>query len=305
MHSFARTAAACLLPLALAVPAFGATIETARGPVEVAETPERVVVFDVAALDTLDALGIRPVGVPAKLYVDYLDGGDAEPVGTLFEPDFEAVAALDPDLIVIGARSAAQFDTLAKIAPVIDMTVGSDSLLDDARARIAAYGTLFGKEAEAAKLEAELDAELDAARAAVAGKGKALIVMTNGPKVSAYGPGSRFGWLHAAIGLPPAVEHIDAATHGEAVSFEFIHDAAPDWLVVVDRSAAIGESADAARQTLDNPLVADTPAWSKGQVVYLDGAPIYIAGGGVRSLADTLGEITAAFAAAPAAAPAE
>jgi iron complex transport system substrate-binding protein len=29
--------------------------------------------------------------------------------------------------------------------------------------------------------------------------------MTNGPKVSTYGPGSRFGWVHAALDLPPAI----------------------------------------------------------------------------------------------------
>lgn len=299
-----RLRRACSLagPLVLATlaPAAAAAvvIETARGPFEIAEPPQRVVVFDVAALDTVDALGVRPVGVPEKVFVSYLDEvvAQAEPVGTLFEPDFEAVAALEPDLIIVGARSAAQYETLARIAPVIDMTIGDDTLLADAEARIDAYGALFDREEAAAALAAELESTLAAARAAVAGKGDALIVMTNGPKVSAYGPGSRFGWVHAALGLEPAVEDVEAATHGEAISFEFIQKADPDWLLVVDRAAAIGEEGAGARETLDNALVAGTTAWKNEQLVYLDAAPIYIAGGGVRSLGETLGEITAAFA---------
>jgi len=272
-------------------------VATARGPVEVAAVPERVVVLDMAALDTIGALGVQPVGVPEKVFVAYLEdvAAAAEPVGTLFEPDFEAVAALEPDLIVVGGRSSAQHDALSAIAPVIDMTIGDEALLDEARARIEAYGALFGKVEAAAALEGELDADLAAARAAVAGKGTALVVMTNGPKVSAYGPGSRFGWVHAALGLEPAVEEVEAATHGEAISFEFIHEADPDWLLVVDRAAAIGEEGASARETLDNPLVAETTAWTNGHVVHLDAAPIYIAGGGVRSLGQTLEEITAAF----------
>lgn len=286
---------ALMLSASLPAAAETLTLETARGPVAVEARPERVVVFDVAALDTLDALGVRPVGVPAKLYVSYVDGGDAAPVGTLFEPDFEAVAALEPDLIIIGSRTATQYEALEAIAPVIDMAIGSDTLLADGRARVAAYGALFGKEAEAAELEGAIDEEVAAARAAVAGKGDGLILMTNGPKVSAYGPGSRFGWVHAAVGLPPAVEDVDAATHGEAVSFEFVHEANPDWLLVIDRSLAIGEEGQSASDTLDNPLVAETTAWQRNQVVNLDAASMYIAGGGARSIATTLGQISDAF----------
>ncbi len=44
------------------------------------------------------------------------------------------------------------------------------------------------------RLGAARGAGIEAARTAVAGKGDALIAMTNGPKVSAYGPRSRLGW---------------------------------------------------------------------------------------------------------------
>ena len=97
---------------------------------------------------------------------------------------------------------------------------------------------------------------------AIAGKGKGLIILTNGPKISAYGQGARFGWIHGELGLPEAVENIETTAHGEAISFEFIHQADPDWLLVLDRAAAIGAEAQGAQATLDNPLVRVSSSFS-------------------------------------------
>lgn len=283
--------------LSLSVPAWAAdvTIATAQGEVVTAANPARVAVFDIAALDTLDALGVVPAGVPDNLYVEYLSdlAGKAAPVGTLFEPDLEALAALAPDLIVVGGRSSTQVEALLPLAPTIDMTIWED-VPGEARARIAAYGAMFGKEDKAAEMQAAYDAKLAEAKAAVAGKGSALILLTNGPKVAAYGRGSRFGWIHSALDLPEARENLNPETHGDAVSFEFIAEVNPDWIIVIDRSAAIGESASG-HATLDNPLVAGTTAAQKGRIVHLKSAPIYIAGGGYRSILGTLDELIAAF----------
>lgn len=272
------------------------TIDTSAGPVEVAANPAKVAVFDIAALDSLAALGVKPVGTAAPVRVDYLDAAieGAEAIGTLFEPDYEAVAALSPDLVIVGGRSAGVAGDLARIAPTIDMTVGVDTV-GDGLARLAAYGKIFGKEAEAAELKAELEAKLETAKAAVAGKGDALIVMTNGPKISAYGSGGRFGWLHSTLGIPEAVDEVEQATHGEAISFEFIRDADPDILIVLDRLAAIDADGESAQATLDNALVHETKAWKTGKVIYLEPARLYIANGGITSMMDTLDQVIAAF----------
>ena len=288
---------------ALSLPALAASamdVATARGTVAVATMPKTVAVYDIAAIDTLARLGVQPAGVPEKLYLPELDPVQkaAAAVGTLFEPDLEALSALAPDLIIVGGRSATKADMTAKVAPTLDMTIDGDDLVAEARQRLATYGDLFGRAEEAKAAAAELDEGLAAAKAAVAGKGKALIVMTNGPKVSIYGPGSRFGWVHAALDLPAAVGEVEAATHGEAVSFEFIRKADPDWLLVLDRAAAVGSNEQAARVTLDNELVAGTTAWKKGQVVHLPAPDFYISAGGVQSLGRVLATITEAFAAA-------
>lgn len=291
---FGRSVAVALAVLATPLLADPITIETYRGPVEVEQNPTTVAVYDVAALDTLAALGIAPAGSVAPVYVDYLDIKGATPVGTLFEPDYEALAALQPDLVIAGGRSYEAVPDLAKIAPTIDMTIWDDPVAEGLE-RLKAYGEIFDKSAEAEAKAQEFQSKLDAARAAVAGQGKALIVMTVGPKISAYGSSGRFGWLHTALDLPEAVEDVESATHGEAISFEFIRQADPDILLVIDRMAAIGQGGDPAKATLDNALVHDTAAWKAGKVIYLDSAPLYIAGGGIQSMSIILDQITAAL----------
>lgn len=290
-----------LAALTLASPALAqeVTVETATGPVTLAANPEPVAVFDIAALDTMTALGVAVAGVPTPIYLDSLKGvaDSAKPVGTLFEPDFEALAVMQPGLIVVGGRSSEQAGPVSDIAPAIDMTIWGDDLPAQARARIAAYGALFEREAEAEILTADLDAKIAEATQAVAGKGSGLILLTNGGKISVYGAGSRFGWLHKALDLPEAVEALDAENHGQPVSFEFLAETDPDWLLVIDRGAAIGAEGEAAAATLDNPLVAKTTAAREGQIVYLDAAPLYIAAGGANAMMHTLDEIIAAFGA--------
>lgn len=291
-----KLALSSLLALGLAMPALAedVTITTARGEVTLPANPARIAAYDVAAIDSLHALGATPVAVPDALYVHYLDdvAAGAARVGTLFEPNLEALSAAEPDLIVIGGRSATQMEAVSQVATTIDMTISPD-LVADAKARITAYGTLLGKPDEAAALVADIDDKLAAARAAGEGKGSALIVMTNGPKLSAFGAGSRFAWIHEVTGLTEASPGLLVDPHGNAISHEFIAEHNPDWLIVLDRGAAIGEEGPSAEATLSNPLVEGTTAWKEGHVIYLSPSPLYIAGGGYTGLTTLLGELTA------------
>ena len=287
--ALALSLALCAAPLA----AEDLTIETARGEVTLKANPATVAVLDISAIDTLAALGVVPAGVPDTMYVTYLDdtAAQATVVGTLFEPNLETLAAMAPDLIIVGGRTATQAKALAEVAPTIDMTIWTD-VTGEGRARIEAFGKLFGKQDKAKELIATLDDRIAVTAAAAAGKGNALILLTNGPKVAAYGRGSRFGWIHDAIGMPEAFPNLDPQTHGDAVSFEFIAEVNPDWIIVIDRSSAIGEPASA-NETLDNPLVAGTTAAKRDQIINLSAAPIYIAGGGYSSMMITLDELAA------------
>lgn len=215
----------------------------------------------------------------------------------LFEPDYEAVHALRPDLVIVAARSAPRQAALAKIAPTIDLTVAPDAFFEDARHNAETLGRIFGKEAEVAARLGDLDATIAALKEKARDAGRALIVMTNGGKVTAYGRGSRFGWVHDELGIAPAVADVAAATHGEAISFEFLLETNPDWLIVIDRDAAIGNAGATARRTLDNELVAATAAARNGRIVYVDTARWYLVGGGLAALRSMVDELAAAFGA--------
>lgn len=273
------------------------TVETATGSTSVAQSPQTVIALDLAAIDAFDALGIKVDGVPQINPPAHLASAveGVPTVGSLFEPDFEAIAVMQPDLIVAGGRSQRQVGPLSEIAPTIDMTIWEDAVAQG-RDRVTAYGAIFDMEEKAAEVLATFDAALANAKAAVDGKGDALILLTNGGKVSAYGDDSRFGWLHTGIGIPEAFEEITAETHGESVSFEFIAEVNPDWIIVIDRAAAIGQDGEAAAVTLDNPLVAGTTAGETGQIIYIDSAAIYLSSGGIQSMQLLVNQIAHAFA---------
>ena len=138
---------------------------------------------------------------------------------------------------------------------------------------------------------AEIEDKIAQTQDAAADAGTGLIVLTSGGEVTAFGPGSRFGWLHDELGVTPAIEDVEAATHGDPVSFEFLLETDPDRLFVVDRDAATGEGTQSAEQILDNEIVAQTTAWSAGQVVYLDPAPWYIVMSGLTSVGTMIDQI--------------
>ena len=311
-HAAARSARLAVTALVLAGLGFAPTasaqatgvaevstvsIDTDQGERRVPTDPDKVVVYDLAALDTLDALGVEIDGVPTAPYPERLSKfgeGGPEKVGTLFEPDFEAVNALQPDLIIVGGRSRSQANALSDIAPTIDMSVDPKTYLESSLSRIEALAKIFGKTELANERIAELRASIDRLKSRAADAGKGLVLLTTGNKVSAYGPGSRFGVLYTDFGIEPADEGLATGNHGEAVSFEYIAKTDPNWLFVIDRDAAIGRGS--AASLLDNDLVRGTTAWSKGQVVYLDPADWYLAGSSLRAVQNAVDQIDAALA---------
>ncbi|GAA3180031.1 iron-siderophore ABC transporter substrate-binding protein [Blastococcus jejuensis] len=106
--------------------AFPRTVEHAMGTTEIPARPERVVVLDTGELDSALALGVTPVGAVttdvAEGFLSYLaeDADGVEVVGTIAEPNLEAIAALQPDLILSNkVRHEDIYDQLAQIAPTV------------------------------------------------------------------------------------------------------------------------------------------------------------------------------------------
>ncbi len=276
-------------------------VDTVTGKVSLPMNPAPLVVYDMTLMQDLAALNVAVAGLPGDLLLDNLHSDtqpDAENVGTLFEPDLEALNALQPQAILIGSRMAEKYNELTSIAPTLDMSIDTANIYESSKQRLHDLGALFGKSDEALKLQQDIDDLIAQTQAVTKDKGTGLVVLVNGNKMSAYGDQSRFGFVHTILGVPMADSQIEDARHGQPISFEYIQKVNPDWLFVVDSAAARGISGVSAKAVLDNPLVAQTSAWDKDQVVYLS-PDSYLAFGGYYQWMKDLNNIKDAFNKAP------
>ncbi|NVJ20203.1 siderophore ABC transporter substrate-binding protein [Myxococcus sp. AM011] len=277
----------------------GRTVKHGQGSSVVPLNPQRVVVFDLVALDILQALAVDVLGVAGDQFPHHLAPfADAKypRMGTLFEPNYEALHAAKPDLIITGGRSTAKYASLSKIAPTVDLPMGGVNYIDTVVANTELLAGIFGKEEKGRALVAELRASIAKLKETTASRGKGLVVLVTGGRISAYGPGSRFGVIHGDFGVPVAAEGLSASLHGEVIGSEFIREKNPDWLFVIDRDASMGQQGGA-RQVLDNELVQQTTAWKNGQVVYLDPMNAYLIGGGIQAVEALCHQVAEAYAA--------
>lgn len=283
--------------IALAAPEATIEIKHAQGTTKVPVKPKTVAVFDMTMLDNMHSLGIKANGVPSGPRPDYLNfyADEKTPViGTLFEPDFESLAALAPDLIIVGGRSAAKYKDLSKIAPTIDMTVDLNDYFESALRQATTLGQIFGIEDVAAQRIQTVRDHLKVLHEKANASGTALMVLTVGNKMSAYGPGSRFGILHTVFGLKAAAPDLTVSTHGQSISPEFIVKTDPDWLFVIDRDTAIG-TGKSSDNLLKNELLARTKAVSNNRVVLLDPVAWYLVGGGLSAITTMIEQIGGAL----------
>lgn len=274
------------------------TIKHELGEITIKTNPQKVVVFDFGTLDTLDKLGVEVTGVPQSNVPSYLSKySDAkyENVGGLKEPDFEKINSLSPDLIIISGRQQDSYDEFSKIAPTLYVAVDNANYMESFTKNVKTLGQIFGKEAE---VEAELATITDSVKAlnekAKADGKKALIILANEGKISAYGSGSRFGIIHDVFGFAQADDKIEVSTHGQSVSYEYVADKNPDYLFVVDRDAAVksdGSKSGSAKDAVENDLVKNTNAFKNGKIIYLDPNYWYLSGGGLISVSEMLKEV--------------
>ncbi|HKR48963.1 MAG TPA: iron-siderophore ABC transporter substrate-binding protein [Pseudonocardiaceae bacterium] len=102
------------------------TVQHAMGQTEITGKPKRVVVLDTGELDSVLALGVTPVGAVRTDATAGLQSylaeriRDVPVIGTNNDPNLEAIAALQPDLILSSRlRHEALYDKFSQIAPTV------------------------------------------------------------------------------------------------------------------------------------------------------------------------------------------
>jgi iron complex transport system substrate-binding protein len=156
--------------------AFPVTVPTAFGDVTVEEEPARVVALGWSDAETALALGVQPVGASDWLgfggegvgpWAEGLYDEAPELIDTL-EPSLEAIAALEPDLI-LDTRSAAtqeRHDLLRQIAPTISQPEGVGPYQTTWQQQLELVGQALGRADEAAQLEDDVQQQFADAAAA-------------------------------------------------------------------------------------------------------------------------------------------
>ena len=271
--------------------------ELDKEAVTVPKNPEKVVVFDFGILDTFDTLDIEVAGLPQANVPGYLEKFEDEKyvnVGSLKEPDFEAIHALQPDLIIISGRQADMYDQFKEIAPTIFVGLDTSDYMVSFKHNMDLVAEIFGKEDEMATELAEIDEQIAAINDKVSAQEEtALITLANEGKISAYGPSSRFGLIHDVFGFKPADDKIESSTHGQSITFEYVLETNPGILFVVDRGAAIG--GEASENMVENELVMKTDAFENEKIIYLNGEYWYLSGGGLFSMKEMIKEVEQAL----------
>ncbi|WP_327086886.1 iron-siderophore ABC transporter substrate-binding protein [Nonomuraea sp. NBC_01738] len=180
------------------------TVKHAMGETKVPETPKRVVVLDTDKLDTMVSLGLTPVGAAQaaenQAWPAYLGSAlsQTKAVGTLQQPNLEAIMALKPDLILgTKFRQAAFYDKLSKIAP----TVFTEKVGVTWKENFTLDAEALGKSGEAAKLMTAYETRAKSVGETFA-KLKVSIVRFMPTEIRMYGPESFSGIVVGDAGIP-------------------------------------------------------------------------------------------------------
>jgi len=263
----------------------GETIEVTdnTGTQEIPASPQSVVATDNRVFETLADWDVELSAGAVSLMPDsnpYTEDEDIVDLGSHREPDLEAIVEAEPDLVINGQRFTDHEDKLKELAPDaaflnLDPREG-EPFDEELKRQTEVLGETFDKEDEATELNDALDASIDRATKAYAKGDTVMAVIVSGGDMGyvAPGEGRTFGPVFDIMGLEPALEVEDSGDdhQGDDVSVEAIAKSNPDWLLVMDRDAAVAADEEgytpAKKLIEDSEALADVTAVTEGNVVY-------------------------------------
>lgn len=269
------------------------TVEHKLGTTVIEKRPQRVVALDMNEVDFLDQLGVPVAGMPKDFVPHFLakykDAPDVTDTGAIVRPNLERVHAAKPDLILITSLQANHYKELSEIAPTIHFDVDyRDSEvqhIEVIKDHLLTLGQIFGKQDLAQKKADELDTRVEEVKRITQERPeKALIVLHNNGAFSSFGVHSRYGFVFNDLGVAPASPTAETGLHGQPVSSEFIQQANPDVIYIVDRTAVMEHRPALSAESLSNPLLKETKAWKNDRVVFTDAEAWYITAASVTSM---------------------
>ncbi len=225
------------------------------------EAPQRIVSLSPYATEVFCEIGAGDQLVAVDLYANCPAGGTEKPELDSFEPSLEAIVGFEPDLVYVDG--AGLVDALRELdVPVLYLTLPGS--LDEVLERIAEFGSIVDREAEADALVDSLTERIDAVEVAVAGieEGPRIFHELD-PTYFTVSPDSFIGDFYNTL----KAQNIAAGGEGEylQLSAEVIIERDPEVIVLADEDAGV---------TVES--LSDRPGWDTltamqtGQVCLVD-----------------------------------
>jgi iron complex transport system substrate-binding protein len=245
---------------------FPATIEAANGSVTIPEQPTAIVSLSPTATEMLFAIDAGDQVIAADDYSDYPAEAPTTDLSG-FEPNVEAVASYEPDLVVLSNDPAEVTKALGKLdIPVLLQPAAAT--LDDTYAQIEQLGTATGHVDDAAAVVASMETEIAAIVANAPSFVRAPTYYHELDDVYFTVTSDTFiGQIYSLLGLENIADAAKGAGSGyPQLSAEYIVESNPDIIFLADTKCC--------DQSLDS--VGKRPGWDQitavktGAVVELD-----------------------------------
>ena len=272
------------------------TIEHELGAATLDHQPKRVAALDMNEVDFLDQLNIPIAGMPKDFIPHYLSSyqndSSIEDLGAIVQPNMERVHDLKPDLILMTPLHTSNYKELSEFAPTLYFNTITDNHIAKIKDHLLTLGKIFAKEQLAKEKSSELDNKVKEIQQLTQNRPeKALIVLHNNGSFSSFGKQSRYGFVFNELGVQPANSDKETGLHGQPISSEFINQADPDIIYIVDRTAVMERRGIIKPDEISNPLLRQTKAWKNGRVIFADADAWYIAAASPTAISLILDDI--------------
>ncbi|WP_017603611.1 siderophore ABC transporter substrate-binding protein [Nocardiopsis alkaliphila] len=259
-------------------------VEDNNGTQTVSSPPSSVVALDNRTFETLSDWGVELSAGAISLMpdtIDYAQDDSIPDVGTHNEPDFETIVAAEPDLVVNGQRFTEYHDDIASLVPdatVLDLEPRDGEPFEaELKRQITVLGEVFDKQDEAERTIADFDASVERVNEVYDQDETVMAVTTSGGEIGYLSPGvgRTLGPVFDIFDLAPALE-VDGASddhQGDDISVEAIAASDPDWILVMDRDAAVAADEEgyetAANILSSSEALSSVKAVEEEQIVYM------------------------------------
>lgn len=241
-------------------PTFPVTVEAANGEVTIPERPEAIVTLSPTATEMLFAIDAGDQVVATDDFSNHPSEAPTTELSGL-EPNVEAIAGYEPDLVVTADESGELAEALGALnIPV--MAHPAATTLDDAYGQIEQLGTATGHKAEADALVEQMRTDIDKIAADMPETDAPLTYYHELDDTYYSVTSATFiGQVYGLLGLTNIADEAGEDAGGyPQLSEEFIIGANPDLIFLADTKCCDQTAA----------TVADRPGWGKLTAVQQD-----------------------------------